>query len=74
MAGVVEAAESASALPEPRRYASTPLWRRLVRQPVTVAAGFILTSIFVAGALVPQYTPPVARIHLSRRWLNHPRC
>jgi ABC-type dipeptide/oligopeptide/nickel transport system permease subunit len=71
VAGVVEAAESASALPEPRRFASTPLWRRLVRQPVTVAAGFILTSIFVAGALVPQYTP-VAHIHLSQRWLNHP--
>jgi peptide/nickel transport system permease protein len=69
---MVEAAESASALPEPRRYASTRVWRRLVRQPVTLVAGFILTGIFVAGALVPQFTPPVARIHLSQRWLNHP--
>ena len=72
MAGVLDAAESAPALPEPRRYASTRVWRRLVRQPVTLAAGFILTAIFVAGALVPQYTPPVAHIHLSQRWLNHP--
>jgi ABC-type dipeptide/oligopeptide/nickel transport system permease subunit len=69
---MVEAAESASALPEPRRYASTPVWRRLMRQPVTLVAGFILTGIFVAGALVPEYTPRVAHIHLSQRWLNHP--
>jgi peptide/nickel transport system permease protein len=72
VSGVVEAAESAPALPEPRRHASTRVWRRLVRQPVTLAASFILTVIFVAGALVPQYTPSVARIHLSQRWLNHP--
>ena len=71
MSGVLEA-ESAPSVPEPRRFASTPVWRRLVRQPVTLAAGFILTGIFVAGALVPEYTPPVARIHLSQRWLNHP--
>jgi peptide/nickel transport system permease protein len=72
VAGVVEATESAPARPEPRRFASAGVWRRLVRQPVTLVAGFILTVIFVAGALVPQYTPAVAHIHLSQRWLNQP--
>jgi ABC-type dipeptide/oligopeptide/nickel transport system permease subunit len=71
VAGVLEA-ESAASIPEPRRIASGRVWRRLARQPVTLVAGFILTAIFVAGALVPQYTPPVAHIHLSQRWLNHP--
>ena len=72
MAGVVEA-ESAPAL------AGTPPVR-LHTALAPAACGnrspwppeFILTGIFVAGALVPQYTPPVARIHLSQRWLNHP--
>lgn len=71
MAGVLEA-ESAPPRPGRRQFASARVWRQLVRQPVTVAAGLILGAIFVAGALVPHYTPSRTAIHLSDRWRNHP--
>ncbi len=70
MAGVLEA-ESAPARPEPRRTGSTGTWRRLVRQPVAMCAGFILAVIFVVGALVPRFVPRAA-INLSAEWRNHP--
>jgi len=57
---------------EPRRSNSGRVWRRLVRQPVTVAAGLVLVIIFVVGALVPQYAPSQANINLTDQWRNHP--
>lgn len=71
MSAVAEA-ESASPRPGRRQFASGRVWRRLVRQPVTAAAAFILAALFIAGALVPQYAPPRAFIHLSDRWRNQP--
>jgi peptide/nickel transport system permease protein len=68
----VAEAESASHRPGRRPFASGRVWRRLVRQPVTAAAAFILAALFIAGALVPQYAPPRAFIHLSDRWRNQP--
>jgi peptide/nickel transport system permease protein len=66
--------ETKSALPrvEPRRSNSARVRRRLVRQPVTGAAGLVLAIIFVVGALVPQYAPSQANINLTDQWRNHP--
>ena len=52
------------------------LWRRtlrrLVRQPVTLAAFFLLAVILVAGALAPELEKKGwNNIDLSDRWHNH---
>ena len=70
MASLVET-ESAPPRVEPRRSNSGRVWRRLRRQPVTVAAGVVLLIIFVGGALVPQYAPSQAGINLTDQWRNH---
>ncbi len=70
MASLVEA-ESAPPQVESRRSNSGRVWRRLIRQPVTLAAGLLLVVIFVGGALVPQYAPSQAGIDLTDQWRNH---
>jgi len=45
-------------------------WRRLMAQPVTVAAGAVLVVLFVAGALAPRIAPNPSTVHLGR-WVNH---
>jgi peptide/nickel transport system permease protein len=58
---------------EPRRRGRARLWRRLVRQPVTITAGVILAAIFVAGAIFPWISHTnVHAVDLSSRWRNHP--
>ena len=52
-------------------------WRqaghRLIRQPVTLAALFVLLVLLLAGALAPQLAPQGWNsINLADRWRNHP--
>ncbi len=58
---------------EPRRSGRGRVWRRLLRQPVSVAAGAILAIVFVLGAIFPRisHTDP-QRVNLSPHWINHP--
>jgi peptide/nickel transport system permease protein len=71
VASLVET-ESAPPRAEPRRSNTARVWRRLRRQPVTLAAGLVLLIILVGGALVPQYAPSQANINLTDQWRNHP--
>lgn len=46
--------------------------RRLLRQPVTVAAMVVLVAVFVVGALGPALAPQGSNsVDLSPRWQNH---
>ena len=45
--------------------------RRLLKQPVAVGAGFVLASLFVAGALAPQFAPNPQTVHVWATWMNH---
>lgn len=68
----VSHAVSVAARPEPRQTVLRRVWRGLGRQPVALAAGFLLMLIFVVGALVPFFAPRIALIDLSDAWRNHP--
>jgi peptide/nickel transport system permease protein len=58
---------------EPRRSGRARVWRRLLRQPVSVIAGVILTVVFVLGAIFPRISPTdPGAINLSPHWINHP--
>jgi peptide/nickel transport system permease protein len=47
--------------------------RRLRRQPVTLAALILLTTLLIAGAFAPLLAPYTAgRIDLTGQWLSHP--
>lgn len=63
---------AAPAVAERRRFFASRTWRRFVRQPVAMGAGFVLLVLFVGGALVHQLTPHAARINLLAEWRNHP--
>jgi peptide/nickel transport system permease protein len=58
---------------EPRRSGRSRVWRRLLHQPASVAAGVILAIVFVFGAIFPRisHVDP-QRINLSPDWINHP--
>jgi ABC-type dipeptide/oligopeptide/nickel transport system permease subunit len=61
----------ATTRPEPRRRARTRTWRRLLRQPVAVGAGFVLAVVLVVGAIAPRIAPDPQTIHLTQHWMNH---
>ena len=69
MSGLVEAGTAATR-PEPRRTSHARTWRRLLRQPVAVAAGVVLAAVLVIGAIAPRITPDPQTINLSEHWRN----
>ena len=69
MSGLVEAGTAATR-PEPRRTSHARTWRRLLRQPVAVAAGVVLAAVLVLGAIAPRITPDPQTINLSEHWRN----
>ena len=75
MAERVLDAEVTATRQEPRRRDRGRIWRRLLRQPASVAAGVILAIVFVVGAIFPRisHTNPQT-INLSSTGSTTHRC
>jgi peptide/nickel transport system permease protein len=71
MSGLPEAQAVTATRPARRRRVLPRAVRRILHQPVSLAAGIVLAVVFVVGALVPQFVPRGSTIDLSDRWRNH---